>query len=530
MTQDTCPKIEEVNEQLQEILSSKDFQASPRLRNFLKYIVEETLAGRGDLLKAYTIGVEVLNLGEGFDPNNNPMVRTEASRLRNKLEHYYLRNPEANVKISMPKGSYCASFEKRKPEAQPSDNTSALKSKTASFYKTSIILLPFLNVNSSPEVAELASGINSSISINLTKFSNLKVINHAQIQLMDSVFGYAASKSMPLDARFILCGSIQINQGIVEVHASLVDSIYMHNIWAEKFDAELDSASFFEVQEHITQCIVERIADDFGLLQRTLLQELSSGNIEVSKSQEASLLYYHWTTVLAKNDFVKALESVEQAYNAEPNNVYMRAMLADLCACDQQFSYGLIEKPLEKSFQLASSAVNQDPGCQIGYMALALTYCLLNDVDKFKFFARRAIELNPASTNAIISTGTWYATLGMWEEALDLVNKIIDKIPSSPGWSHFVLALYKYCNNHFEDALSEALKINMPESMWDCMVPLAAGGMLGNKSECESALAKMMLIYPNFNENFKQIIQNNLPCALVSTKVIEGIQKAFTLV
>ena len=43
---------EEVKAQLAEILDSADFQASQRLRDFLSYIVEQTLDGKGRDLKA----------------------------------------------------------------------------------------------------------------------------------------------------------------------------------------------------------------------------------------------------------------------------------------------------------------------------------------------------------------------------------------------------------------------------------------------------------------------------------------------
>jgi hypothetical protein len=91
-------------------LESKDFQASPRLKDFLAFVVEKTLAAKGQELKAYTIGVEVFALGKDFDPNTNPLVRTEAGRLRSKLEHFYLHNPGARIKIDIPKGGYAAAF------------------------------------------------------------------------------------------------------------------------------------------------------------------------------------------------------------------------------------------------------------------------------------------------------------------------------------------------------------------------------------------------------------------------------------
>ena len=56
---------EEVRVQLAEILNSADFQASQRLKDFLSYIVEQTLDGKGRDLKAYNIAVGAASFGTG---------------------------------------------------------------------------------------------------------------------------------------------------------------------------------------------------------------------------------------------------------------------------------------------------------------------------------------------------------------------------------------------------------------------------------------------------------------------------------
>ena len=79
---------QEIQQQLELILHSKDFMASQRLKDFLAFIVQATLDGKGEELKAYKIAIDVFGLEEDFDPNTNPMIRTEAGRLRSKLDHY----------------------------------------------------------------------------------------------------------------------------------------------------------------------------------------------------------------------------------------------------------------------------------------------------------------------------------------------------------------------------------------------------------------------------------------------------------
>ena len=106
--------VQRVRKQLDLILGSNDFSASNRFRQFIKFVVEETLAGRGGRLKAYTIATQVFGRDRNFDPQLDPVVRVEAAKLRNKLEQYYLRRKgreQDDVYISIPKGCYVPKFE-----------------------------------------------------------------------------------------------------------------------------------------------------------------------------------------------------------------------------------------------------------------------------------------------------------------------------------------------------------------------------------------------------------------------------------
>lgn len=68
-----------IREQLDRVLKSGPFHQSHRRQRFLGYLVNETLAGRGERLKAYTIAVEVFERPQSFDPLVDPLVRVEAA-------------------------------------------------------------------------------------------------------------------------------------------------------------------------------------------------------------------------------------------------------------------------------------------------------------------------------------------------------------------------------------------------------------------------------------------------------------------
>ena len=97
---------------LKNILASDEFVASPQLAAFLTYSVQQSLDGHGPTLKAYTIATEVLGRPASFDPQNDPIVRVEATRLRRAIDrHYATTGAQERVRISMPKGGYAVTFD-----------------------------------------------------------------------------------------------------------------------------------------------------------------------------------------------------------------------------------------------------------------------------------------------------------------------------------------------------------------------------------------------------------------------------------
>ena len=77
-------------------------------------MVEQTLAGRGDRLKAYELAVAVLERDASFNPQSDPIIRIEMAHLRRDLEHYYLTDGRADpIRITIPKGHYVPAFEVR---------------------------------------------------------------------------------------------------------------------------------------------------------------------------------------------------------------------------------------------------------------------------------------------------------------------------------------------------------------------------------------------------------------------------------
>jgi hypothetical protein len=101
----------ELLEQLDRIVSSKHFRNSKRYPSFLRFVVEQTLAGKTEALKERTLGVDVFARPNHYDTNDDPIVRVTAGEIRKRIAQYYQEpGHEEELRIDLPLGSYVPHF------------------------------------------------------------------------------------------------------------------------------------------------------------------------------------------------------------------------------------------------------------------------------------------------------------------------------------------------------------------------------------------------------------------------------------
>src|SRR6476646_6873563 len=111
--------VSAVEEELERIFRDPHFTESAILKKFLSFIVQETVQGRSNCLKEYTIAINVLEKPLSFNPQENGIVRIHAGRLRRALTEYYSdmgRNDQ--IVITIPKGKYVPVFASRSNPAE----------------------------------------------------------------------------------------------------------------------------------------------------------------------------------------------------------------------------------------------------------------------------------------------------------------------------------------------------------------------------------------------------------------------------
>jgi hypothetical protein len=96
---------------LEAVLASQAFARTQQLKDFLRYVCHEEMAGRGDALTEYLIGIEALGRRKDFSPLEDTIVRNRAYALRQRLDEYYRGEGQAEpVRIDLPRGSYCPRY------------------------------------------------------------------------------------------------------------------------------------------------------------------------------------------------------------------------------------------------------------------------------------------------------------------------------------------------------------------------------------------------------------------------------------
>jgi len=198
----------EILHQLQLIFADQTFAVSDILKRFLSFIVEETLEGRSNQIKEYTIGVNVLNKPHSFNPSQDAIVRIHAGRLRRAL-HYYYKGAGASdsIRIEMPKGSY----------------------------------LPYFITNEMG-ATEIHSAMNE------------ELINEYQTQ------GIAE--------QFVVTGEMQYAEDHLRIKLQMINTETHEELWSQIVEYNLSTTNGFDIQEGIAKKLAAAVADYYKFIKQ----------------------------------------------------------------------------------------------------------------------------------------------------------------------------------------------------------------------------------------------------------------------
>lgn len=502
------PPDPKIREQLERILSSAQFTAAEGARKLLRYLVEETLAGHGDQLKEYTLATEVFGRDASFDPKINPTVRVEASRLRRRLEYYYLtlgrRDP---VLIELPRGTYVPAFQEHADVLHLREDLAALSGNepdeaTAALLPIpggpSVLVLPFETLGG-PDTL-FGDGITVEIVTALTRFRELHVIGR------NTAFHHrgerdAAQLRGELGADYVLSGSVRRVDQLVRVHAELQSGTDGGLFWAEGYERDLKAEAIFEVQDEIASKVVATVAQPHGVIARPELAEAQRKPPERLDSYDCLLLFYDYSANRSPEGHQKVSATLEQELRETPEVAALWAAQAFLLIDSWRFGYnpeGSREEARDRAMEAARKSVKLDPFHCLGYHALMQACFAAGDQKGFRSAGNRCLDLNPNHSDILADYGLHLTMVDEWTAGMLLLKVSLSLNPEPPDWYWFPFCLWHFNRGENDAALDYALRCQSDEFFWTHALHAITYAALEMKEEASESVRRLLECYPDF--------------------------------
>ncbi len=429
--------------QLERILASATFRPVDRLKRFLKFVVQETIAGRGDQLKEYVIGVHVFDKEQSFDPRADPIVRVQARRLRARVVRYYREeaHPDELV-IDLPKGRYSPAF---KPAAAPSTPKRSITA--ALLNQNTVAVLPFADHSPAGDLGYFCSAIRQEVIHALAAIQTLRVLAWDPAEP-----GVAADPRQAVQtarAAMVITGSVRRSGDKLRVTTHLVDGASGSYAWSETLDS---TATDFAAQEAVAHAVVKKLQPDgsAGAFRgRRLAENLAARNLCLQGR-------YHLNQ-RTEESLRKAVDFFERAIVEDSQYALAHSGLADGHGLLAHYGVSGPAEVWTKAASSAATAVMLDPGSAEAHTSLAHVKSTQDwDWQGADREFQLAISLNPAYATA----HHWYAMsclvpLGRLDEALDEMLKAQSLDPVSSIVARDI-ALVHLFRHDFEAALEQS--------------------------------------------------------------------------
>ncbi|MBM7048488.1 adenylate cyclase [Rhizobium lusitanum] len=526
ITAEGPPCIEEIRAQLERIVSSPEFPGVGRAAAFLRYVVEEAIAGRAGRIKGYSIAIEVFGRNETFT-QDDPVVRIEAGRLRRSLERYYLVEGHSDpVRIDIPKGGYVPAFvwntavpakqvEIEPAPAQPSHAkepwwrakrvmlAGVVAVVAASGYwisgglasgppprspgetapdRPTLVVAPFANLGDGPEAQLYTVGLTEELLTALPRFKEIKV------------FGRETSKSLAPDvdaskirdefgARYLLAGGVRASGNRLRVTARLLDTSDDEILWSQDYDNDVGSGDLFAIQTDVARRVATAIAQPYGVMAQV---DAANPPPDDPGAYECTLRFYAYRSELSVEAHAGVLDCLETAVARYPTYATAWAMLSIMYLDEDRFKFNSergSEPPMQRALRAARRATQLDASNTRGLQALMMALFFNRELTEAMRVGEQALAINPNDTELMGEFGTRLAMGGQWERGAALLDQAIALNPGGGGYYHGTRALAAYMLHDNPTAVREITKADMqkfPLFHAVAAVIYAEAGMMGD--------------------------------------------------
>ncbi len=467
------PEPEDVLEQLERIFASHDFDASPRSRAFLRYVVGETLAGRQEGFSQATIATKVFDRREGFDPTVDPIVRIQAGRLRRSLERYYLLSgPTDPVRIELPRGTYVPILRwvVREDEPRGGKATAPRSPVPDEGWPTLLVSLSDHGV-ADPQLAEAGARFLDHLSVELDRYQDVRVALQSD----------AHGASLRDDARFALSCHLSRERERPCLIARLVDSLSGRQVWADEYRHEPGELSAFA--EETARVVAARVASEQGFLARLLWAEQRARPAAEIGPYGAIVASYRFFFHRDPADLAPAIESLRRIVADRPECSLAWTQLSRLYTANNAFDVAPVETPLDQAVVCAETGVRISPSSQRARVALAGALLLKGEIAATRAEAEKALELNPDSLVYLEWIGWLLTMTGDWERGPEVVRRALARNPDVIPVAHHALWLAHLRRGEIEESYQAALLYRDPTFFLRALTRACSLGHLGRIAE-----------------------------------------------
>ena len=363
-----------------------------------------------------------------------------------------------------------------------------------------LAVLPFVNMSADQENEFFSDGITEELLNALTKVEGLQVTSRTSVFAFKGKNDDVRDIASKLNVDKILEGSVRKAGNKVRITAQLINGSDGYHLWSESYDRKLDD--IFEVQDEISSIIANRLRENMNPVKSSHLVKVPTRNFEAYTLYLKGL--YYWNK-LTPADTRKAIECFERALTFEPNYAQAYAMIAAGYSYLGATGQTQPKKAFEIVHRYADKALQLDNTVAESHIAKASAYLFYD----WKWEAAhqsltKAIELNPAVTEAHRLLGFYYIMVGKKEKAVEIMKTALEVDPLSPITRQYLGNFYIF-NERYDDALRMADSILEMHPKMRASIELKAWAT-GIKGDWNKALELFREVYKLTNHPLKGVL------------------------
>jgi len=509
---------EAIRVQLNRILGHAEFHATDKMKDFLRFVVEEKLAGRSRNIKGFTIATEVYGRDIDFDAAHDPVVRIQAGRLRRAMERYYLvAGQQDPIRIEILKGSYVPVFsEGPVTESSPSHVAASPKSIGPAASWPTVLVMPFKDLTGNPDLTYLSAGLATELCIEIGYCEDLRVMLYRETD--------TDIRELNSQPDFIVNGSVLSDGSKIKIVAQLIDGLSGEQLWTDSLIWPLKPEKLLTYQENAANSIAAHIGGPHAVITRTMSSHLGKRTLGELSTYQAILkgyAYHHTSNAIT---YMSALEALQRARAREPECGLVCSMLAiqylDNVALEH---FDLDQTPLDEAMRLAWEGVRTLPNSQLNRLILARGHILMNELDLARGEVEAALAIHPESLLFMEFIGYLLLLLGDWDRGEQLVRNAIRENPFYGVYSHYGLWLNAIRQQEYMKALEESEWTIDIGGFWGPLARAATLGLLGRTGEGRVAIQQLLLLKPNFQQRGRLLIGHFVKFPEIVEQLVEGL-------